>query len=108
MKGNLYAYTIETQLTPREKEILTLLADGYNNEEVAEIVKLSRRTVEAHRARIMLKLEINTLAGLVKYALQVGLTSLDSHRSYGEKLEQAVKLYNSGHSGGSEARQAAL
>jgi len=40
-------------LTDREKEVLTLLVDGYSNEEAGEKLKLSRRTIEAHRARIM-------------------------------------------------------
>lgn len=68
-------------LTPREKEILKLLTDGYSNDETAQFLLLSRRTVEAHRARIMLKLAIHDLPGLVKYAIREGISSIDEHRS---------------------------
>lgn len=72
--------TIPT-ITSREKEVLVLLADGYANEEVAQILGLSKRTIEAHRARIMLKLNQHNLSSLVKYALQHKLTTIDKHRS---------------------------
>ncbi len=68
------------ELTEREKEVLILLADGYSNDEVASMIGFSRRTVEAHRSRVMLKLRINNLPGLVKYAIRTGLTSTFSHR----------------------------
>ncbi|MEW6734635.1 MAG: helix-turn-helix transcriptional regulator [Acidobacteriota bacterium] len=70
------------KLTEREKEVLRLLADGYSNEETADILQLSRRTVESHRAHIILKLQMSDLAGLVKYAILNGLTSIEQHRSY--------------------------
>jgi DNA-binding CsgD family transcriptional regulator len=68
-------------LTDREKEVVKLLADGYANEEVGTILGLSRRTVEAHRARVMLKLNIHTLPGLVKYSIQNEITTVDTHRN---------------------------
>ncbi|MFY9227625.1 MAG: helix-turn-helix transcriptional regulator [Blastocatellia bacterium] len=68
-------------LTEREKEVVKLLADGYANEEAGTILGLSRRTVEAHRARIMLKLNVHTLPGLVKYCIQNEITTLDTHRN---------------------------
>ena len=67
-------------ITQREKEVLKLLTDGYSNEEVGKILTLSRRTIEAHRARIMLKLNSHTLSELVKYAIQTELTTVDAHR----------------------------
>lgn len=67
-------------LTEREKGVVKLLADGYANEEAAEKLGLSRRTVEAHRARIMLKLNIHTLPGLVKYSIREGITTVDAYR----------------------------
>ena len=70
----------EYPLTDRENEVLKYLVDGYSNEEAAEFLKLSRRTVEAHRARIMLKLQIHDLAGLVKHAIRSGLTTVNEHR----------------------------
>lgn len=67
-------------LTKRECQVLKLLANGYSNEEVAQMLGLSRRTVEAHRARIMLKLNYHDLAGLVKYSIRAGLTGVNEHR----------------------------
>ncbi|MEW6736106.1 MAG: LuxR C-terminal-related transcriptional regulator [Acidobacteriota bacterium] len=71
-----------SNLTERESQVLKLLADGYTNEEAAEILELSRRTVEAHRAHIMLKLQIRDVPGLVKYAIRSGLANTEHHRSY--------------------------
>ena len=68
-------------LTDREKEVVKLLADGYSNEEVGTILGLSRRTIEAHRARVMLKLNIHTLPGIVKYCIQNEITTVDTHRN---------------------------
>lgn len=63
-------------LTPREREILQLIAEGKTNEDVAQVLYMSRRTVEKHRARIMTKLNIHNLAELTKYAIREGLTNL--------------------------------
>jgi DNA-binding NarL/FixJ family response regulator len=57
--------------------VLKLLADGYTNEGAAQALNLSRKTIEAHRNRIMLKLNIHNLAGLVMYAIQIGLTTAE-------------------------------
>jgi DNA-binding NarL/FixJ family response regulator len=70
------------KLTAREQEVLKHLVNGYTNEETADLIKISRRTVEAHRSRIMLKLGIQDLAGLVKYSIRTGLISVKEHRSY--------------------------
>ncbi len=71
----------QPSLTERERQVLKLLVDGYANEEVGEILTLSRRTVEAHRARIMLKLNMHDLPALVKYSIKSGLTTADEHRN---------------------------
>jgi two-component system, NarL family, response regulator NreC len=60
-------------LSEREHEILRLLALGHTNQEIAETLYLSVRTVETHRAHIMQKLRISTRAELVRYALEHGL-----------------------------------
>lgn len=73
---------IEANITDREKEVLSLLADGYSNEEAAELLNISRRTVEAHRSRIMLKLNAPNITLLVKYALKNDLTKVDSYRTH--------------------------
>ncbi len=67
----------KSPLTAREREVLKLLADGYTNEGAAQALNLSRKTIEAHRNRIMLKLNIHNLAGLVMYAIQIGLTTAE-------------------------------
>lgn len=66
-----------TGLFAREREVLIHLAAGYGNREIAEILKISVRTVESHRARLMKKLNIHTIAGLTRYALAHGFISLN-------------------------------
>ncbi len=58
------------RLTPREREILQLLAEGKSNKEVAGLLGISVNTAEAHRANIMLKLGVHSLAELVHYAVR--------------------------------------
>ena len=58
------------RLTPREREILQLLAEGKSNKEVANLLNISVNTAEAHRANIMLKLDFHSLAELVMYAIR--------------------------------------
>lgn len=60
-------------LSPREREILQLIAEGNTNAAIAQKLTLSVRTVEAHRARIMAKLRLNSQAELVRFAIQQGL-----------------------------------
>ncbi|HBB66545.1 MAG: hypothetical protein A2X28_07970 [Elusimicrobia bacterium GWA2_56_46] len=63
-------------LTSREQEVLALLADGHSNKSVADRLGISVRTAETHREHLSHKLNILTIAGLTKYAIQYGLTSL--------------------------------
>ena len=60
-------------LTPREREVCTLLAYGYTNAEIAGLLSISERTVETHRANIFAKLDLNTRAEMVRFALENGL-----------------------------------
>lgn len=60
-------------LTRREKEVLKLIAEGHMNKDIAGRLKISVRTVEAHRANLMDKLNIHNVQGLVKFALANGL-----------------------------------
>jgi DNA-binding NarL/FixJ family response regulator len=62
-------------LTTREREIIKLIAEGKSSREVAELLFISSRTVQHHRANIMKKLNIKKTADLVKYAIQKGYTS---------------------------------
>ena len=59
-------------LTIREREILKLIAEGNSNKEIANLLFISIRTVERHRANIMDKLKINKAADLIKYAINKG------------------------------------
>ncbi len=59
-------------LTHREREILTLLADGKSSKEIGELLFISLRTVQNHRANIMKKLKVNRTTDLIKYAVQKG------------------------------------
>ena len=68
----------EGRLTKREIEVLRLIAEGMTSREIAEKLFLSLNTVNTHRTNIMKKLNIHDTAGLVKYALQNGLTNLVS------------------------------
>ncbi|HAM36040.1 MAG TPA: DNA-binding response regulator [Elusimicrobia bacterium] len=63
-------------LTDRERQVLRLLADGLANKEVARKLGISVRTAETHREHLSRKLKIGTVAGLTKYAIHHGLTSL--------------------------------
>lgn len=58
------------QLTPREREVLQLIAEGYSNREIADILKISIKTVQAHRNNLMQKLNLNSQGELTKYAVQ--------------------------------------
>ncbi len=66
------------ELTAREREVLRLLALGHTNQEIAERLVVSVRTVESHRAHVMTKLRVSTRAGLVREALRAGLLVEDS------------------------------
>ncbi len=63
-------------LTPREREVLQLLAEGKTTKEIARILSVSVKTVEAHRQKIMGKSNTRSIAELTKYAIREGLTSL--------------------------------
>ena len=69
--------TAFSMLTSREREVLQLLAEGRSTSEIARRLSVSVKTVETHRQRIMTKLNIHSLAELIKYAIREGLTSLD-------------------------------
>ncbi len=64
------------QLTPREREILKLLAEGHTSREIAELLFISLKTVMGHRAKIMEKLDLHNRTELIKYALRKGLVTM--------------------------------
>jgi DNA-binding NarL/FixJ family response regulator len=65
------------QLTPRKREILQLIAEGNTTQEIANKLGLSVKTVEAHRTQLMNRLDIHDVAGLVRYAIRIGLIAPD-------------------------------
>jgi DNA-binding NarL/FixJ family response regulator len=64
-------------LTPREREVMQLVAEGEPNKTIAKRLGIAVRTVEAHRASIMRKLDLEDQAGLVRYAVRRGIVSID-------------------------------
>ena len=72
------APSVYAQLTPREREVLQLIAEGLSTREIASRLDVSVKTVETHRRNTMEKLDLESVAELTKYALREGLTSLDN------------------------------
>ena len=64
-------------LSQREREILKLVADGYSSAKIGTMLHLSPKTVDTYRSRMMQKLHVSDLAGVIKLAIQHGLTSLE-------------------------------
>ncbi|MCR2746065.1 LuxR C-terminal-related transcriptional regulator [Limnobacter sp. YS8-69] len=64
-----------TQLTRRERQVLTLIAQGRPRREIAELLKVSPRTIDAYRARLLQKLNLDSSVQLVKYAISTGMAS---------------------------------
>jgi DNA-binding NarL/FixJ family response regulator len=65
------------ELTPRQREILQLVAEGRTTKEIAQVLGLGVKTVETHRTELMARLKIREVAGLVRYAIRVGLVSAE-------------------------------
>jgi DNA-binding NarL/FixJ family response regulator len=66
------------RLTLREREVLKLIAEGHTSREIAEMLSVSLKTVLAHRARILGKLDLHNRTELIKYAMRKGLVSVDA------------------------------
>jgi DNA-binding NarL/FixJ family response regulator len=62
-------------LSPRQREVLRFMADGRSTREIAQLLRISVKTVEAHRGEVMRRLGIRHVAGLTRYALRVGLVA---------------------------------
>jgi DNA-binding NarL/FixJ family response regulator len=60
-------------LTPREREVLQLIAEGKSNKQISRELEMSVKTVDSHRRNLMVKLDIHETAGLVRYAIRTGL-----------------------------------
>jgi DNA-binding NarL/FixJ family response regulator len=64
-------------LSPREREVLQLVVEGKTSAEIAAILSLSAKTVETYRSRLMAKLRVSSLAELIRFAIQRGITPLE-------------------------------
>jgi DNA-binding NarL/FixJ family response regulator len=63
-------------LTPRQRETLQMIAEGWSTKQIAQVLRISVKTVETHRAQLMARLEIYDVPGLVRYALKTKITRL--------------------------------
>jgi len=64
-------------LSPRQREVLLLIAEGRTTKQIAQVLEISVKTVETHRAQLMERLDIHDVAGLVRYAIMVGLIQVE-------------------------------
>jgi PAS domain S-box-containing protein len=76
-EGSHGGQTGDDRLTPRQREILHLIARGYATREIAAQLRVSVKTVESHRAQLMQRLNIHDVAGLTRYAIRTGLVRPD-------------------------------
>jgi DNA-binding NarL/FixJ family response regulator len=74
-RGDSQKFT-KDRLTPREREVVQLLAEGKSSKEVAVVLKLSVKTAETHRTNVMRKLELHSVADLVRYAVRNNLVQV--------------------------------
>ncbi len=75
LKGD--APALRPGLTPREREVLQLVAEGKSTKEIAALLHVSQKTIETHRQRVMDKVGVRSVAELTKFAIREGLTSLE-------------------------------
>lgn len=71
------------KLSEREKEVLSLIVKEYSTQEIAQHLQISARTVETHRKHIGKKLQVKSLIGLTKYAIQSGM--IEGYRYFEHK-----------------------
>lgn len=78
LEGIVHHKSPVEELTGRQREILQLIAEGQNTKGIAEILKVSPKTIEYHRMKLMNRLNVRDIAGLVRFALRVGLIPQES------------------------------
>lgn len=76
--GNSDKPSVFSVLSPREREVLQLMAEGRTTSQMADLLHVSVKTIETHRQQVMHKLKIHSVAELTKYAIREGLTSLEA------------------------------
>jgi DNA-binding NarL/FixJ family response regulator len=77
-KGAASGAGLSAELTPRQQEILKLIAEGFSTKKIARSLNISVKTVESHRAQLMERLNIHDVAGLVRYAIRIGVIELNN------------------------------
>ncbi len=77
VQGSPSSLRAEKQLTPRERQVLQLLAEGKSSKEIAMALHIALPTVETHRRQLAAKLNLRTIAELTKYAIREGITSVE-------------------------------
>lgn len=77
LKGTHAGQSTLAELTPRQREVLTLISQGHSTKDIARALNISVKTVETHRAQLMERLDIHDVAGLVRYAIRTGMVRLD-------------------------------
>lgn len=75
--GHPDKFTDFERLTPRQRQILQLVAEGYTSKQIAEELKVGVKTVETHRTQLMQQLDIHDVTSLVRYAIRTGLVNLE-------------------------------
>ena len=75
--GGKHDVSVFSVLSPREREVLQLMAEARSNRQIADALNVSLKTVETHRQQIMNKLQIHNIVELTKYAIREGLSSLE-------------------------------
>jgi len=81
-----------TELTPRQRDVLRLIAEGNCNKEIATHLGISIKTVEKHRQELMARLNIHTIAGLTRYALAKGMVKSDRPKSEYDLAKQSIPV----------------
>jgi DNA-binding NarL/FixJ family response regulator len=76
------------QLTPRERELVQLLSEGFGTQDIAERLHVSGKTVATHREHVMHKLQLGSVAELTRFALREGLSSLDTPCTGGRRTRR--------------------
>jgi two-component system response regulator NreC len=74
-RGPASVQTGDGALSPRERQVVQLVAEGKSTKEIAQVLQISAKTAEFHRGRVMKKLAIHETAGLVRYAIRMGLVT---------------------------------
>lgn len=68
---------VDADLTPRQREVLQLIAEGFSTKEIAEKLNISVKTAKTHRSELMRRLDLHDVAAVVRYAMQIGLVAPD-------------------------------